>query len=93
MRSNRRIRKKLPELAKILVSHPLLHTAEGVLFRDALLWAAKECGLPDCRVLEKDLLGSSSLEQISSLGKLIGPPWTQDQKLAALAGLEALQSI
>lgn len=84
--------KKLPELAKILGSHPLLHTAEGVMFRDVLLWAAKECALPVHGVSEKSL-AESSLEQIDSLGKLIGPPWTEDQKFATLAGLEALRSL
>jgi hypothetical protein len=29
-------------------------------------------------------------QQISAFGRTLGPPWTQDQKTAALAGLLAL---
>lgn len=83
--------KTLPELEKILASHPLLHTAEGEMFRDVLAWAAGECGLAVTRVREKDLL-PSSLDRIASLAKVIGPPWTQDQKYAAVAALMVLES-
>jgi hypothetical protein len=81
--------KALPGLEKILVSHALIHTAEGVMFRDVLLWAAKECRLPVTAVREKEL-DAAALERISSLGKLIGPPWTQDQKFATVAALTVL---
>jgi hypothetical protein len=30
--------------------------------------------------------------RISELGKLLGPPWTQDEKLAALAAALVLES-
>jgi hypothetical protein len=83
--------KELPGLAKVLASHASIHTAEGVMFRDVLVWAAKECRLPVTGVREKDLNGAS-LKRIGSLGKLIGPPWTQDQKYAAVAALMALGS-
>jgi len=79
--------KPLPALEKILASHPLLHTAEGELFRDVLVWAAKECLLPVMGVREKRL-DATTLERISSLR--IGPPWTQDQKCATVAALMAL---
>ncbi len=79
--------KPLPSLEKILASHPLLHTAEGELFRDVLVWAAKQCGLPVTGVREKSL-NAATLERISSLR--IGPPWTQDQKYATVAALTAL---
>jgi hypothetical protein len=78
--------KALPGLENILASHALLHTAEGEMFRDVLVWAAKECGLPVTGVREKSL-DPASLERIGSLGKLIGPPWTQDQKYATVAAL------
>ena len=29
-------------------------------------------------------------ERIASLGRLIGPPWTQDQKLAAIAAFASI---
>ena len=82
--------KPLPALEKILASHPLLHTAEGEMFRDVLLWAAKELRIPVSGIREK-ALDAASLKQIDSLGKLIGPPWTQDQKHASLAAWMALR--
>jgi hypothetical protein len=81
--------KPLPALEKILASHPLLHTAEGQMFRDVLMWAALECRLPAIGVPEKNL-DAASLQRIGTLGKLIGPPWTQDQKYATMAALIAL---
>ena len=82
--------KALPELKKILSAHSLIHTAEGVLFRDVLVWAANQCGLPVNGVPEKTL-DASALRNIDSLGKLIGPPWTQDQKYAAVAAFQMLR--
>ena len=81
--------KTLPELSKILASHALIHTAEGEMFRDVLVWAAQRCGLAVVGVREKDLDGEW-LRRIDSLGKLIGPPWTQDQKYAAVAAFGVL---
>jgi hypothetical protein len=81
--------KVLPPLEKILASHALIHTAEGEMFRDVLVWAAKECRLPVTGVREKSL-DAASLQRIASLGKLIGPPWTQDQKYATVAALMTL---
>jgi len=81
--------KALPVLEKILASHALIHTAEGELFREVLVWAAKECRLPVTGVREKDL-DPVSLQRIGSLGKLLGPPWTQDQKYATVAALMSL---
>ena len=37
----------LPTLEKILASHALIHTADGELFREALLHASARCGLGD----------------------------------------------
>jgi hypothetical protein len=59
------------------------------MFRDVLVWAAHACGLPVNGVREKDL-DATRLERIGSLGKLIGPPWTQDQKYATVVALMAL---
>lgn len=73
----------LPPLEKILASHPLLHTAEGELFREALRAASRECGLPLTEVKERDL-------PLTAIGKPIGPPWRQDEKLAAVAAWLAL---
>jgi hypothetical protein len=83
--------KALPGLDRILAAHPLIHTAEGEMFRDVLVWAAKESHLPVTGVREKEL-DTTSLERIGSLGRLIGPPWTLDQKHATVAALMALAS-
>jgi hypothetical protein len=87
---------------EILAVHFRMHKAEGVLFRDALARAAKECGLKLFEIPEKLLMkyaestlgtGASNLaKEIVILGKSAGPPWGKDQKDAALAALIALQS-
>jgi len=63
----------LPVLERILAAHPLIHSAEGEFFRDALEWAAGECQLPVMRVVEKDI-DSPALGCLDTLGRLIGPP-------------------
>lgn len=78
----------LPGLEAILASHALIHTAEGELFRDVLVWAARDCHLPVAGVREK-ALNAAWLARIDRLGKAIGPPWTQDQKYATVAALMA----
>jgi len=90
----------LPPLEKILASHPLLHTAEGELFREALRAASRECGLPITEVKERGLftcaaeglhLPATRIERhLAALGKAIGPPWRQDEKFAAVAAWLAL---
>jgi hypothetical protein len=87
--------RELPEFEKILASHALIHTADGELFRDSLRRAAARCKLPVTAVKERDLLAvaSKSLRlkpevltcRITDLGKSLGAPWTQDEKLSALA--------
>jgi hypothetical protein len=79
----------LPNLEGILASHALIHTAEGELFRDVLIQAARECGLAVTTLREKTVT-LDALQAVASLGKLIGPPWTQDQKYATIAALSAL---
>jgi hypothetical protein len=82
--------KALPDLAKILASHAMIHTAEGALFREVLMWSAKECRLSVTGVPERSL-DAAALQRIALLGKRIGPPWTQDQKYATVAALLALE--
>ncbi len=90
----------LPGLAAILASHALIHTADGEHFRDALTDACEHFKLPVTPVREKELHARVSAEllipieelqrRVNELGKSIGPPWTQDQKLAALVAWLAL---
>jgi len=83
------------DLAKTLSSHPLIHTAEGEFFRNALKQACESCGISVLGVKEKEIvnqaagalrLPAAELERRAvEMGKGIGPPWTQDQKLSAIA--------
>ena len=92
----------LPALPQILASHALIHTADGELFREALLYASERCGLEIFSAREGDLLKTASHElclqpeQIArtlvDLGAGLGPPWTQDEKLAALVAWLCLLS-
>jgi hypothetical protein len=93
----------LPSFAAVLASHALVHTAEGELFRDALATAAAGQGLPVLRVKERELLdrcrarlgvAAGDLERhLAGLGRTLGPPWRQDEKLATLAAWLALASL
>jgi hypothetical protein len=78
----------LPGLAAILKSHALIHTAEGEFFREVLIRAAEHCSLPITRVKERDIRDLQS--KINHLGRTLGPPWTQDEKLASIAAWKAL---
>jgi hypothetical protein len=84
--------KALPGLEGILASHALIHTAEGEMFREVLAWAARAHGLAVTGVREKEL-DAATLTRVNSLGKLIGPPWTQDQKYATVVGLMTLAGL
>ena len=93
--------KPLPELAKILAAHPLIHTAEGVFFRNVLVIACGACGLNVIRTTEREVLdecaaalritGAELQSRLSAMGKEMGPPWTQDEKLSAAAALTVLR--
>ena len=86
---------------EILAVHFRMHQAEGVLFRDVLIDAAKKCELRLVTLPEKTLLqeaekilrtpAAALLKTIAALGKSAGPPWGKDQKDAALAALVALK--
>jgi hypothetical protein len=94
--------KTLPSFEKILVSHALIHTADGELFREALSCAAKRCGLEIAGIKEKELLERAGktlcaqpaalLRRVTELGKPFGSPWSQDEKFATLAAWLALTS-
>ncbi|MBI3665764.1 MAG: hypothetical protein HY236_05980 [Acidobacteria bacterium] len=90
----------LPALAATLASHALIHTAEGELFRDALVHASKHHDLPVTRVKERELYDGAAaglgvpaaelLRRVTELGRPLGPPWRQDEKLATLVAWLAL---
>jgi hypothetical protein len=92
----------LPSLPQILASHALIHTADGELFRRALLHASARSGLAGHAVKEVELLNQASqalrlkpndlARRIAELGRPLGAPWTQDEKLASLVAWLALAS-
>jgi hypothetical protein len=93
----------LPELSKILASHSIIHAADGEFFREAMLHACARSNLSVSKIKDRELLAtaSSTLRQnptaltrfIADLGKPLGCPWTQDEKLASLAAWLALAEI
>ena len=83
------------ELAAILAAHPLIHTAEGEMYREALRLACENASLRVTGFRERDVVATAA-ERLAvapdllrtlaaALGKPLGPPWTQDHKLASLA--------
>jgi hypothetical protein len=87
--------RELPEFEKILASHALIHTADGELFRHSIRHACARRKIPVAAVKERDLLQTTAkalhanpvslIKRVGALGKSLGPPWTQDEKLSALA--------
>ena len=82
----------LPGLRNILASHTLIHSAEGDFYRDAVAAACVSRGIALHRLRERDMeielqrlpiAAPRAKEQIAEFGKRVGPPWTQDEKLAA----------
>jgi hypothetical protein len=90
----------LPGLEKILLSHALVHTADGELFRRALIHASDRCCIAAFTPVERELpeLACKTLKiakdelpgRLTALGKPMGPPWSQDEKFAAVAAWLAL---
>ena len=93
----------LPNLEKILASHALIHTADGELFREAILHAAERCGLQTVSIKDKELLEQAKsvlriqpaalMRRMTELGKPFGSPWSQDEKFATLAAWLALKGV
>ena len=85
----------LPELEKILASHALIHTADGELFREAIVHGCTRCGLKMESIKERELLERAGttlhlktaelMGRVTDLGKPLGSPWSQDEKFATLA--------
>jgi len=87
-------------LATILASHALIHTAEGEFYRDAILAAAQALTLKATRlkaveahshVAMRTGMGEGAITKaLRAIGKSVGPPWTSDEKLATLAAWSLL---
>jgi hypothetical protein len=85
----------LPNLDDILASHALIHTAEGEFFRQAFRHAFESLDVPVTGIRERDLAeraqeafgkhATQVRKNIDGMRCVLGPPWTQDEKMAALA--------
>jgi hypothetical protein len=94
---------KLPERIEDIVRvHARMHAAEGELYRDIVADACAGLGLTVHRVVERELfalaadrIGTSEAvlkTRLQAMGAALGPPWSEDQKLAMLAALVHLES-
>lgn len=91
----------LPALPQILSSHALIHTADGELFREALIHASLHCGFEMFTAKESVLLETAShtlhlqpdelVRRLTSLGAALGSPWARDEKFAALVAWLSLR--
>jgi hypothetical protein len=74
----------MPEpLDAVLASHARIHTAEGCFYRDVLEDAARAVGL-EAYVIPPVLL-SAPPAALAAAGRVVGRPWSKDEKLASLA--------
>jgi len=94
---------KLPDaLEDILRAHSRIHAAEGMFYRDVLAGACEMLGLEVRRLVEResptlacDLLAISPLAlqaRLGEMGAALGPPWSEDFRLATLAAWMQLES-
>jgi hypothetical protein len=87
--------------AEIVAVHVRMHKAEGEMFREVLVEAARACGLEPTRLPDKTAFDSAASvlgmtrarldAQLAAIGKAAGPPWGQHQREAAAAALVALR--
>jgi hypothetical protein len=89
------------DVADVLRSHPMIHTAEGALFRRAIASACESCGLAVISVRNREIWGETACawkvteaglrKQIDALRKSEGAPWGTDEKTATAFALLALK--
>jgi len=88
--------KEVPQkLAAILASHPLIHSAEGAFYQQAVADACTHHNLPVFTAREKAVwleCAPKMQEELTALRTSVGPPWGEDQRIAAAAALFALKS-
>jgi hypothetical protein len=90
------------DLAAILRSHPMIHSAEGVLFQNAIVSACESRGLTVILSRERevwaraaaawDIAESGLRKNVDGLRKSLGPPWSADHKSATAIALLAPKS-
>jgi hypothetical protein len=90
------------DLATILRSHPMIHSAEGALFQSAVVSACESRGLRTVVMREREVwvraaaawqvTESELRKKVDGLRKTLGPPWSADHKVASAIALLALKS-
>lgn len=81
----------MPEpLAAVLAAHPRLHVAENALYRDLFVEACERCDIATQSIAPSQLDVASA--RVTLAGKIVGRPWSRDQKLAAVAAWGLLSS-
>ena len=98
----RRRPRRCRRIESILKAHPLVHAAEGELYRRVFSEAAASLGAAPARVpadaLARRAAAAAGLTpaklaaRLAAMGKASGKPWAADQKQAALAAWLALAS-
>lgn len=73
-------------IEEILASHPLLHTAEGAMYRESIRQACQALEIAVTAIPARELKPSKKLDAI---GKAAGRPWAKDQRDACLAAMIA----
>ena len=86
---------------EILAVHVRMHKAEGEMFRDIVVEAARACGLEPVTLPDKEALDAAARKlritrsqldaSLATLGKAAGPPWGRYQREAAAAAMVALR--
>lgn len=75
-------------LADVMRSHAWMHAAEGVLYRDAVLAAARRCGWA-AHAAEQSTLPAAD-HVLTTIGIAAGRPWRRIEKDAARAAITLL---
>jgi hypothetical protein len=89
------------DLSAVLRSHPMIHTAEGALFQQAIVSACKEHSLPVMAARQREVWQSAATswhmkeaglrKQVDGMRKTVGAPWGADQKTAMAFAVLALR--
>jgi hypothetical protein len=90
------------ELAAILGSHPLIHSAEGALFQNAIVSACETQRLRVAIAREREVWGRTAAawdmkepelrKKVDLLRKCLGAPWSADHKTSTAIALLALKA-
>jgi hypothetical protein len=78
------------KIEDVMCSHAWMHAAEGVLYREAVLAAARRCGWA-AHAVELSSLPAAE-QHLSEIGRAAGRPWRRIEKDAARAAITLLRT-